>query len=314
MKKRWIVLVTGLMTVLALLIGCASKDQATEKKIVIAEQFGLAYAPLQVMQAKGFLEASLPDYEIEWVKLGNTAAIREAILADALDVGFLGIPPFLIGYGNGMDWGIFTGLSSAPLGLVTSDPSITTLDDIRVTDRIALPQPGSIQHILLSMAAEQTFGQADYFDQQLVTMKHPDGMNALLSGGDVTLHFTSPPYLFEELAQPNLSQVIDGTSCFGGEFTFIVGMTTQTIKQDGMAFEALKGAVADAIAFMDDHPEETVAILSDYYDYDEATLEAYVYERGINYSTEVLGLERFIEFMTTNGLLEKPIEAEAILW
>ena len=51
----------------------------SSNELVIAEQYGLAYAPLQVMRAEGFLEAELPDYEIEWSRLGNTAAIREAI-------------------------------------------------------------------------------------------------------------------------------------------------------------------------------------------------------------------------------------------
>jgi NitT/TauT family transport system substrate-binding protein len=297
-----------------MLASCQQVEEASNKKIVIAQQFGLAYAPLQIMQTKGYLESALPGYDIEWVKLGNTAAIREAILADALDVGFLGIPPFLIGYENGMDWGIFTGLSSAPLGLVTSNSAIETLEDIASNDRIALPQPGSIQHILLSMAADQTFGQADYFDKQLVTMKHPDGMNALMSGGEVTLHFTSPPFLFEELEQEDLSLVIDGESCFGSDFTFIVGMTTGEFKKDEVAYHALKEAVTQSVQFMEDQPEETITLLQAYYDYDAEKLRDYVYNRGITYTTDVQGLERFIEFMKDNALLENTIPVEEVLW
>lgn len=311
--KRIVAIILVMILVIAS-VGCSKSDEETKEKIVIAEQFGLAYAPLQIMKEKGFLDESLPNYQIEWVKLGNTAAIREAILADALDVGFLGIPPFLIGYDKGMEWGIFTGLSSAPLGLVSNDSEIKGLEDIKRTDRIALPQPGSIQHILLSMAAEKTFGQADYFDQQLVTMKHPDGMNALLAQGVVRLHYTSPPFLFEELKEESLSLVVDGETCFGGDFTFIVGMTTETFKEDQKAYDALVQGVEEAVLFMKDHPDETIDILSKYYDYDLDTLKNYVYEQNIVYSTEVKGLESFIDFMTKNQLIEQPIQTEAILW
>lgn len=309
--KRSVVIIL-IMTVL-LSVGCAKKTEVS-KEIILAEQFGLAYAPLQIMKENGYLSESLPDYDIKWIKLGNTAAIREAILAEALDVGFLGIPPFLIGYDNGMEWGIFSGLSSAPLGLVSNDASIKTLEDIKKTDRIALPQPGSIQHILLSMAAEKKFGQADYFDNQLVTMRHPDGMTALLAEGDVKLHYTSPPFLFEELKREALSLVIDGNACFGDDFTFIVGMTTKVFKEDTEAYNALVNGVKQAIEFMNDSPEETIEILSSYYNYDKVVLEDYVYQQGIEYTTDVKGIETFIDFMLENELLKNDIKVDDVLW
>jgi len=314
MKMKKLVAVMVMVALMLMAVGCTEKVAEPQKKVVIAEQFGLAYAPLQIMKENGYLDKALPGYEIEWVKLGNTAAIREAILADALDVGFLGIPPFLIGYDNGMEWGIFTGLSSAPLGLVSNNPAIQTLEDIGRTDRIALPQPGSIQHILLSMAAEKTFGQADYFDKQLVTMKHPDGMNALLAGGDISLHYTSPPFLFEELKEEELSLVVDGNQCFGGDFTFIVGMTTKDFKEDQVAYDALVKAVEEAVQFMNENPDETVELLSNYYDYDKDVLKNYVYEQNIRYTTDVSGVETFVEFMMNNDLLKESIEVDDVLW
>jgi NitT/TauT family transport system substrate-binding protein len=306
-------LIILLVISMSLLSACTTKAEET-KKIVIAEQFGLAYAPLQIMQERGYLDEALPEYEIEWVRLGNTAAIREAILADALDVGFLGIPPFLIGYENGMEWGIFTGLSSAPLGLVSNNPEINRLEDISPEDRIALPQPGSIQHILLSMAAERSFGQADYFDDQLVTMKHPDGMSALIAGNEVSLHYTSPPFLFEELARDDMSLVIDGNTCFGDDFTFIVGMTTKEFKEDMVAYDALVESVVKAIVFMNKSPEETLDILEKHYDYDRETLKKYVYDSGMVYTPDLMGVEEFIDFMTRNDLLTGSIKTEEVLW
>ena len=58
------------------------------------------------------------------------------------------------------------------------------------------------------------------FDRSLVTMKHPDGMTALLSGA-VDAHFTSPPYIFMETADDGYSTVLSGFDAFGGKFSFI---------------------------------------------------------------------------------------------
>ena len=156
--------------------------------------------------------------------------------------------------------------------------------------------------------------QADYFDNQLVTMRHPDGMTALLAEGDVKLHYTSPPFLFEELKREELSLVVDGNACFGDDFTFIVGMTTKVFKEDTEAYTALVNGVKQAIEFMNDSPEETIEILSKYYDYDKAVLEDYVYQQGIVYTTDVQGMETFIKFMLENELLKNDIKVDDVLW
>jgi len=301
--KKWL-----LILLMLTLVGCGQE----EKTIIIAEQYGLAYAPIQVMKEKGFLDSKLADHTIEWVKFGNTTAIREAMVADRLDVGFLGIPPFIMGSDKGMDWRIFTGLSRAPLGLMGKE-SIESLKDIQADERIALPQPGSIQHILLSMAAERELNDATYFDDQLVTMKHPDGMQVLLTGNDIDYHFTSPPYLFEEKNQ-GMTEIISGETCFGDEFTFIVGITTPDFHEDEAAYQALNEALLETLEFMKESPEETLDILENYYDFDRETLETYVYDSGIVYETEVKGVETFVEFMFRNGYIEKQIEEDDLLW
>jgi NitT/TauT family transport system substrate-binding protein len=312
MKLKKVVVIILIIAVMMTVGSC--KKEEVKKEIIIAEQFGLAYAPIQIMKEKGFLDNRLEGYDIKWVKLGNTAAIREAILADSLDIGFLGIPPFLIGYDNKMDWKIFSGLSVSPLGLVTSDNDIKSLKDIKSTDKIVVPQPGSIQHILLSMGAEREFGDAGYFDNQLLTMKHPDGMSALLSSDEVSLHFTSPPYLFQELAEDTTSLLISGDECFGDEFTFIVGMTTEKFHNDIKAFNSLKLAISDAVNFINENEEESLEILNEYYDLDEEILRDYVYNQGIKYTTEVKGLDVFVEFMKKNGYINSDYDVEQLQW
>jgi NitT/TauT family transport system substrate-binding protein len=295
-------------------VGCAKTSNDEKKKIIIADQFGLAYAPIQIMKEKGYLQEELKDYEIVWVKLGNAAAIREAMIADKLDIGFMGIPPFIIGFDKGTDWKIFSGLSSSPLGLVSNSERIKSLKDIRENDRIVLPQPGSIQHILLKMAADKTFNDSSIYDKQLLTMNHSDGMNILLSDKDVNLHFTSPPYLFEELQNDKIHLVIDSEEAFGGEFTFIVGVCDESVFNEKKEYNAFLKALDKSIVFVNNSHDETIDILSKYYDYDKEVLTNYIYENGIVYNSSVKGLDRFANFMNKEKMIDEKYLENELIW
>jgi NitT/TauT family transport system substrate-binding protein len=304
------------MMALLLTTGCAKTETAGgEKTIRIAEQYGIAYAPVQIMKAQGLLEKNCPGIDISWEQMSNTAAIREAMVADRLDAGFMAIPPFLIGWDNGMDWKIATGLSSVPTGLVTKT-SISGLAELGEKDRIALPQPGSVQHILLAMACDRDFGNPQKLDNNLLTLSHPDGMNALLSGSDVTAHFTSTPYLEKELSTEGFHQILSGNEAFGDEFSFIVGVTTKKLHdQNPEVYDAFNQSVAEAITFINDHPQEAAVILSEAYKLPEAEVLAYLSAADTKYSTTVKGLQTFSDFMLKTGYLKKSYESpEAVVW
>lgn len=301
----------GIILILLLTTGCGG----TDREIVIAEQYGLAYAPIVIMREQGYLEAAAGDsYTIRWEKLGNTAAIREAMLSDGLDIGFMGIPPFLIGYDQGMDWKIISGLTESPLGLMTNEPAASSFRDIAGPGKIVVPQPGSIQHILLSMAAEREFGDAKYLDHQLLSMNHPDGFQALKTGQDVIGHFTSPPYLFQEQDHRSIHQVLDGNEAFGGEFTFIVGVCTEDFKGEQGAYNAFIKALNQALDYMKDNPEATIEILAKSYELPEETVKDYIYQRNMSFGKDIKGVQRFADFMLEAGYLNKPVNEEEVIW
>ncbi|MFW5809854.1 MAG: ABC transporter substrate-binding protein, partial [Halanaerobium sp.] len=272
----------------------------------IAEQYGLAYAPVQLIKELELLEESDPDLKIEWKQLSNTTSIRESMLAGKVDIAFMAIPPFLIARDKGMEWKIISGLSESPLGLMTNRESVNSLSDFREEDKIALPQPGSIQHILLSMAAQREFGDPGKFDEQLLTMSHPDAMNALLAGGEVSSHFASAPYLFLESKEEGIKKILSGKDAFGGDFTFIVGVSTEKFyQQQSKNYQLFAAALEEAIKFMQQNPAEASALLADNYDLTEAEMIEYLNWPGMIFTSEIKGLEEFITFMTAEGYLKE---------
>ncbi|MDF2892835.1 MAG: ABC-type nitrate/sulfonate/bicarbonate transport system, periplasmic component [Clostridia bacterium] len=310
---KWIAVL--LVLLLGINTGC-SKQAPDLKQITIAEQYGLAYAPLQIMKELRLLEKSDANLLVNWRQMGNTAAIREAMLAEEVDVGFMAIPPFLIGWDKGMEWKIAGGLSSSPVGLVSNRSEVSTIKDFTESDRIALPQPGSVQHILLSMACEKEFGDSHKLDNLLITMAHPEGMNALMAETDVTAHFTAPPYLTGELKSKENRLILSGEEVMGGEFTFIVGVATKSFHDENAeGYKAFIKALEESISFMETNKIETVEILSNAYAISKEEVEEYLDTQGVEYAAKVQGLDKFADFMKRNDYISKtPASKAEIMW
>jgi NitT/TauT family transport system substrate-binding protein len=282
----------------------------------LAVQFGLGYSPLTIADEKGLFARYLPGVEVEWKQFGSGGAIREALIAGELDAAVMGIPPFLIGWDKGAPWKVASGVCVMPLGLQTYREDIQTLADFQEGDKVAYPSPGSIQHILLSMAAEKELGDATALDDFGVAMAHPDGAAALLSKKDIAAHFTSPPYIFEELSDPDIHQVVNGTQAFGTEFTFLIAVATEDFyKNNPQGYSAFVLGLAEAIAFINENPEEAAEILAPGFDLDEATTLKYLTWEGMNYTTTPYGLMGFAPFMQQAGYVEKvPERVSDIAW
>jgi NitT/TauT family transport system substrate-binding protein len=304
-----------LVLLLSISTGCA-KQSSDMQQVTIAEQYGLAYAPLQIMKELKLLEKNNSNLQVNWKQLGNTAAIREAMLAKEVDIGFMAIPPFLIGWDKGMEWKITGGLSSSPVGLVSNRSEISSIKDFTELDRIALPQPGSVQHILLSMACEKEFGDSHKLDNLLITMAHPEGMNALMAKTDVTAHFTAPPYLTGELKSKENRLVLSGEEAMGGEFTFIVGVATKSFHDgDSENYKVFLKALEESIAFIKTNKAEAIEILSKAYDIDQEEVAEYLDTQGVDYTTKVQGLDKFADFMKRNEYISKtPANKTEIMW
>jgi NitT/TauT family transport system substrate-binding protein len=288
------------------LSGCA--DRKGSKELNIAEQFGIAYAPLQVMREQGLLEKALPDVKVNWKQYGGPVPIREAMLAGEVDFGFMGSAPVLIGIDNGMEWKYAAGVSFNQVALVTDRPGINSIRDFADDDRIAVLSPGSTQHILLCIAADQAFGDPNKFDNRIVSLSHPDAMDALIADTEITAHFSTPPYLDKEL-EHGMKIVTTGEEILGEPFTFITGVTTECFYEENPEeYAAVIGALNAAIDYINGNMEKAVAMLAPIYDVDEAVLRAQMTRNGTIYSNQLIGIDKLAEEMYRIGAIKNPID------
>jgi len=247
----------------ALFVGWAGPVRAEVGAITVAQQYGIGYLPLMVMQQQGLIEKQakaegLGNLKVKWVKFAGSNVANDALLAGDLQFAAVGVPPLITMWaktrGN-MDVRGVAALNSMPIYLNTRDPNVKSVKDFTEKDKIALPSVKvSVQAVTLQMAVAKAFGEANVhkLDSLTVSMSHPEGMLAMLSGkSEINSHFTSPPFEFQELEKPGVHTVLNSYDVMGGKTTFVVVWATKRFREaNPKTFTAFLNALKESIEFI----------------------------------------------------------------
>jgi len=298
---------------LFLVVGCAKKSDKSNIKIRFAQQYGMQYAPVYVMKELGLLEELLPDANLEWNRFGGGSAMNEALISNQLDVGFMGIPPVLIAIDRGVEYKIACGISVPPAELIIHPNSgINNLKDIKSEDKIAVPGIGSVQHIMLSIAAKKILGDAKVFDKNLITMANPDAYAALTSGTDVVGHFASMPYIDLEI-NDGMKSILTADEIGGG--SSIVCVTTKDFSENKEVHYALMKALNQSIELINNGDEKAIKIIADTEKISVEAAKKYISWPGTKYTKDLYRLDELAEFMSDAGFLKNEYEGfESVTW
>jgi len=233
--------------------------RAEVSEVRLARQYGINYLQLMVMEDRKLIEQhakrmGLGDLRVSWPQMSSGAAMNDALLSKNLEVASGGVGPIVVLWGKtrgALDVRAMASLNSMPVVLNTRNPGIRSVKDFTEKDKIALPAVKvSIQAVTLQMAAAQAFGAANYakLDPLTVSMSHPDGMTALVSGsGEIDAHFTGPPFSELELQKPGIHTVVHSYDLLGGKTTSTLVWCTGEFRRDNpKTYAAIMGALREA--------------------------------------------------------------------
>jgi len=242
------------------LVIAAPVARAEMAEIKVAQQYGIGYLTLMLMEEQKLIEKYAKqagvDVKVEWAKFAGGNVMNDALLSGGLQFASGGVGPFVTMWsrtkGN-LDVKAVGAMNSMPLYLNTRSPAVKSLKDFTDKDRIALPAVKvSIQAVTLQMAAEKAFGecQQNRLDPLTVTLSHPDAQTALLSGqSEITAHFGSPPFQYQQLQKPGIHTVVNSYEVLGGPATFNVVWTTSKFRTENpKLYQAFVQAFDDATA------------------------------------------------------------------
>lgn len=242
----------------AVIGGITAQGAQAEGKISIAQQFGIGYLILDVVRDQHLIEkhgkAEGLDISVDWSSISGATAMNEALLAGALDVVSAGVPPMLTVWDRTrgkQNVKAIASLGSMPNYLLSNRPEVKTLKDFTDKDRIAVPAAGvGFQSRTLQLETAKVFGKDDFkrFDNLSISLPHPDATSAMISGGlEITAHFSSPPFQYQELENPKVHKVLSSYDILGGPATFNVLYTTQKFHDENpKTYKAFYAALVEA--------------------------------------------------------------------
>lgn len=249
--------------VAAALLGWATALPAAEvAEIHVAQQYGVAFLPMMVMERDHMVEAQARRQgvalKVSWSRVAGPSAMNDGLLSGSLQFICTGVPSLATLWAKTRDGVGVHGVSamtSYPLHLNTRNPRVRTVRDLGPEDRIALPSiKVSTQAVLLQMLAAREFGQDQYtrFDPLTVGLSHPDALLAFTNGSSgVNGHFASSPYHEQEMRLPGAHTLLSSTDILGGRATATVVSTTARFRADNpKVYRAFLDALGEAIALV----------------------------------------------------------------
>ena len=297
----------------------ATAASAETSKVTIGSGFGIHYLPFYVMEKEQLLEkqaaAAGLSLNVIYVRFSGGASLNDAILSRAVDIVGAGVGPFSILWDKTRENLKFRALSAMgdiPLVVLTNDPRIQSLSDIREGDRIALPAvKASMQATLLQFAAAKLYGDANFnkFDPFTVTLPHSEALTALISrSGIVNMHFSVAPYSTRELKDKNVRQIADTNSIIGGPMSLNLTFMTQKFHDENPVIcRAFLAALSEAMELIKRDPARAAEIYlsSDKAaGADQATVETVLKDLKSAFTVAPHGVGVFTSFLHRAGIVK----------
>ena len=304
----------------AVALAAAGAARAEVSEIRIARQPSLGHLPLMIMEERKLLEKhaaaqGVPNLAARYVTLAGGAAMNDALLSGSIHFAAGGVPPLVLLWskteGSRLAVKGVAAMNSMPLLMNTNNPGIRSLKDFTDRDRIALPAVRvSVQAMFLQMAAEKELGEArrNDLDRLTVTLSHPDGMAALLSGQEITAHFTAAPIQELELRKAGIRTILNTFDVLGAPSTFnVVWASSAFVGANPRLHAAFAAALAEAIAAINaDRREAARAYLRLAKDpSDLALIEQILADPQVSFTKTPQAIAAYTDFMARTGAIRR---------
>jgi len=306
---------------LGVCLACAAGPAAAElQELVIAQQPGIGYLNLMVMQEQKLIEkyakeAGLGDVKVTWQAITGGAAMNDALNSDKLHIASGGVAPLVVAWASSQgkqDYKGIASLNTMPLFLNTKNPAIKTVADFTDKDKIALPSvKTSIQAVTLQMAAAAAFGDSNWakLDALTVTMSHPDATKKMLdpANSEITAHFSAPPFQYQQLKNAGIHTVTSSYDVLNGVSSFnVLWASSKFAKENPKLLAAFVKALEEGTQYIRADRDGAAALYLRV-SKDKATLKEvvdFLSDPYIEYTLTPKNVWRYSNFMARTGAIK----------
>jgi NitT/TauT family transport system substrate-binding protein len=244
----------------AMLVASLSIAHAEVTEITVAQQYGVSFLPLMVMEHDRVFEkhakaAGLGTVTVDWAKVAGPSVMNDGLISGRIQFAAQGAPSLITLWDRTRDNAGVKGVAAMttyPLYLISRNPDVKSIKDFGSNDKIAVPSIKiSTQAIMLQMAAAAAFGDKDYakLDPLTISLSHPDAALALANNtAGVNAHFSSSPFYEQEIKHPGVHLITTNYEILGGPATAVVLTSTAKFREaNPKVYKAFYDALSEAI-------------------------------------------------------------------
>lgn len=297
-----------LITVILILTGISGIQctQASKDEVRIGYLLGdLHHLPFFVALDKGYFDDAAVNVKVVGPFDAGTAEMN-ALEADQLDMGYVGMPPAIIAAVRKVDLSIIAGVNTEGSALVV-DQTISNVPDLR-GKTIATPLPGSIQHIMFGMLLGNN--NLSYSDVEVLpgTVK-PSDMPAALETKNINGYIVWEPYVAKSVVNNFGRVLVESKDIWPDHPCCVLVTDNEFAKKHPAVVEGVVSAHKRAIQFIEGNPEEAKSIAVKYTKMDINVIEEALPRVKYTYMIDTEAPRRFVEEIISlgeNGVI-KPI-------
>ncbi len=289
---------------------------SAQDQVKIGYGYGLAFLPIYICEDLKLIEkhakAAHLDVKADFQRFPSAAEMQAALASGEINVAPFGVAPLLAAWAKGKGKSeqvlAVSGMTSLPLTLLSNQPDVASLGDIKAGDKIAMPTLTSPQMYLLELQSEKAFNRYDQLVSQVVALSHAEAINDLVSGtGPVRAYFASPPYAELALRDAKVHAVLNSSEVIGGKFSFLIlGATKAYTEAQPRVSEIVVGAMDEAARVIHDDPRRAAQIYLTHEPSDVmngAAMEAIIRTIRDEFGSTVYGVKAIADFMGRHGAL-----------
>ena len=313
MKKLAAILALGAIALMPL----SAQAEVSELRVPLGAG-GFGFLPLHMMKKYELVEKEAAKaglkLTVNWANIGGPSVMNDALLSGSADFISAGPPSFLILWDRTKGKGDVKGvaaMSTMPMYLNTSAPHLKKIDDLKDGDKIAVTAVKvSIPAIIMQMYAKQKDGADKTFkyDPSTVSMTHPDGVIAMLSGNkQITAHYTSPPFAQRELKDKAIRTIQTTNDVMGPQTFTMISTTTKFHNENPKAYAAFVGALKQSFDMIKKDKKAAAQVLLESMGGKGWTVDELVEildQPDIYYTTKPEGVMKYATFMNEIGSLK----------
>ena len=287
---------------------------AQQKTIRFAHQKNLFMAPVFVALEKGWFTEPLAKagYKMDRKEINVGPAVAEAMAANQIDIGQMGMAVIVTSVGRGLPARIVVNTGIAGEGVVVrGDSGIAKMSELR-GKTIAIPAKGNMQDFIVRRGLEKA-GIDPTKDVKFVEIAAPDQKQALMAKLVDAITLWEP--LVTDVVLSGGHLLASGQEIDPNHDNDTISASEEAIKNHPEAVRAIVQTVVQAQQWVMDNPEEAKTISAKYLGLPRATIDAAwknVFRRRDG-QPSLQSTQEFADFLYKWGYIKNKLTAAALI-